>query len=124
MTVYFVRLMTLLVEHEYDCLIVRGFKTSETKKTLHLKSMRGRYVVLYDSKVPAVGTHSEGRLPQTGHLVDQLRQHWSDMSDVMLNSQWPEGFNQSDGCAWTLVLVGETERECCLLVLNPVTSTQ
>jgi hypothetical protein len=75
--------------------------------------MRGRYVVLYASQVPALGTHSEVRLPQTGHLVNELRQHWSDVSDVMLNSPWPEGCERSDGCAWALVLVGETVTKTC-----------
>jgi hypothetical protein len=44
---------------------------------------------------------------QTGHLVDDLRQHWPDVSDVRLNSQWSEGCERSDGCV-ALVLVGET----------------
>jgi hypothetical protein len=95
--------MTLPVAHEYACLMVRGYKTAETKKTAHLKCMRGRYVVMYPSQLPSTGTFSEGMmLPHTGHLVDELRQHWSDVSDVMLNSPWPEGCERSDGCALSL----------------------
>jgi hypothetical protein len=101
------------LEHQYACLMVRGYKTAETKKTAHLKGMRGRYVVLYASQVRPAST--EGRLPQTGHLVDELRQHWPDVSDVpmMLNSPWPDGCERSDGCAWALVLVGETVTKTC-----------
>jgi hypothetical protein len=51
---------------------------------------------------------AEGRLPQTGHLVDELRQHLPDVGDAMLNSPWPAGCESSDGCAWALVLLGET----------------
>ena len=94
--------------HEYVCLMVRGYKTAETKKTAHLKNMRGQYIVLYVT---------EGRLPRTGHcdLVDALRQDWPEVSDVsmMLNSPWPEGCERSDGCAWALVLVGETVTKTC-----------
>jgi hypothetical protein len=95
---------------EYACLMVRGYKTAETKKTAHLKCMRGPYVVLYASQMPAARTLSEAILLHRGHLaklVDDLRQHWPDVSDVMLNSPWPEGCERSDGCAWALVLVGE-----------------
>jgi hypothetical protein len=38
-----------IVWHEYACLMVRGYKTAETKKTAHLKCMRRRYVVMYAS---------------------------------------------------------------------------
>jgi hypothetical protein len=58
--------MALPVAHEYTCLMVPGYKSPETKKIAHLKCMRGRYVVLYASQLPAAGTHFEGRLPQTG----------------------------------------------------------
>ena len=90
------------LQYEYGCLMVRGYKTAETKKTAHLANMRGRYIVLYVT---------EARLPQTGHcdLVDALRQDWPEVSDVsmMLNSTWPEGCERSDGCALALVLVGK-----------------
>jgi hypothetical protein len=52
-------------------------------------------------------------LLHTGHLVDDLRQHWPDVSDVMLNSRWPERYERSDGYAWVLVLVGETVTKTC-----------
>ena len=108
MTVYSVRLMAMPLQYEYGCLMVRGYKTVETKKTAHLANMRGRYIVLYVT---------EARLPQTGHcdLVDALRQDWPEVSDVsmMLNSPWPEGSARSDGCAWALVLVGETVTKEC-----------
>jgi len=116
LTVYAVRLMALPVAHEYACLMVRGYKTAETKTTAHLKKMGGQYVVMYDSQLPAAGTLSEVMLLHRGHLsklVDELRQHWPDVSDVMLNSQWPEGGERSDGCAWALVLVGETVTKTC-----------
>ena len=74
--------------------MVRGYKTAETKKTAHFKCMRGQYVVLYASQLPAAGTLSEAMLLHRGHLaklVDELRQHLPDVSDVMLNSLWPEG---------------------------------
>ncbi len=75
--------------------------------------MRGRYVLLYVSpQLPAAGTLSEGMLPHTGHHVDELRHHWPDVSDVMLNSPWPEGCERSDGCAWALdddVFLAETK---------------
>jgi hypothetical protein len=76
-------------------------QVAETKKTAHLKNMRRRYIVLYVLQMPPAST--EGRLPQTGHpVVDELRQHWPEVSDVsmMLNSPWPEGCERSDGCAW------------------------
>ena len=81
--------MTLPVAHEYACLMVRGYKTAETKKTAHLKCNSGQYVVLYASQLPAAGTLSEVMLLHRGHLanlVEELRQHWPDVSDVMLNS--------------------------------------
>jgi hypothetical protein len=49
---------------------------------------------MYDSQLSVAGTQSEGRLPQTGDLVDELRQqlqHWLDVINVMFNSPWPEG---------------------------------
>ena len=48
-------------------------------------------------------------------LVDALRQDWPEVSDVsmMLNSPWPEGSERSHGCAWALVLVGETVTKEC-----------
>ena len=116
LTVYAVRLMALPVAHEYACLMVRGYKTAETKKTTHLKCMHGQYVVLYASQLPAAGTLSEAMLLHRGYLtklVDELRQHWPDVSDVMLNSPWPEGCERNDGCAWALVLVGETVTKTC-----------
>ena len=60
-------LMALPVAYEYACLMVRGYKTAETKKTAHLANMRGRYLLVYVT---------EEKLPQTGHcdLVDALRQ--------------------------------------------------
>lgn len=108
--------MALPVAHEYACLMVRGYKTAETKKTAHLKCMRGQYVVLYASQLPAADTLLEAMLLHRVHLaklVDELRQHWPDVSDVMLNSPWPEGCERSDGCAWALVLVGETVTKTC-----------
>jgi hypothetical protein len=48
--------MALPVAHEYACLMVRGYKTAETKTTAHLKKMSGQYVVLYVSQLP---THQE-----------------------------------------------------------------
>ena len=100
--------MAMPLQHEYACLMVLGYKTAETKKTAHLKNMRGRYIVLYVT---------EGRLPRTGHcdLVDALRQDWPEVNDVsiMLNLPWPEGCERSDGCAWALVLVGETVTKTC-----------
>ena len=57
MTVYSVRLMAMPLQHEYACLMVRGYKTAETKKTAHLKNMCGQYIVLYvtEGKVAADG---------------------------------------------------------------------
>ena len=52
MTVYAVRLTALAVAHEYACLIVRGYKTAETRTTAQLKNMCGRYVVLYVKQLP------------------------------------------------------------------------
>ena len=51
------------LKYEYGCLMVRGYKTAETKKTAHFKNMRGRYIVLYVT---------EGRLHEPDHrdLVD------------------------------------------------------
>ena len=73
--------MAMPLHHEYACLMVRGYKRAETKKTAHLKNMRRRYIVLYVT---------EGRSQRTGHcdLVDALRQDWQEVSDVsmMLNS--------------------------------------
>jgi hypothetical protein len=70
------------LQHEYACLMVRGYKTAETKKTAHLKNMRGRYIVLYVT---------EGRLPRTGHcdLVDALRQDWPEVNDVSIKTCHP-----------------------------------
>ena len=39
--------MAMPLQYEYGCLMVRGYKTAETKKTAHLANMRGRYIVLY-----------------------------------------------------------------------------
>jgi hypothetical protein len=39
---------------EYACLIVRGYKTAETKMSAHLKKMCGRYVVLYAKQLPVM----------------------------------------------------------------------
>jgi hypothetical protein len=106
--------MAMPLEHEYVCLMVQAYKTADTKKAAHLKNMRGRYIVLYVSQMPPAAT--EGRLPRTGHMVDELRQHWPEVSDMsmMLNSPWPEGCERSDGCAWaSLVLVGENVTETC-----------
>ncbi len=47
LTVYAVSLTALAVEHEYACLIVRGYKTAETRTTSQLKDMCGLYIVLY-----------------------------------------------------------------------------
>jgi hypothetical protein len=88
--------------------MVRGYKKAETKTTSHVKNMRGRYIVLYVT---------EGRLHEPDHrdLVDALGQDWPEVSDVsmMLNSPWPEGCEDSAGCAWALVLVGETVTKEC-----------
>ena len=108
MTVYSVRLTTLPLKYKYGCLMVRGYKKAETKTTSHLKNMRGRYILLYVT---------EGRLHEQDHrdLVDALRQDWPEVSDVsmMLNSPCPEGCEDSAGCAWALVLVGETVTKEC-----------
>jgi hypothetical protein len=61
--------MALPVAHEYACLMVRGYKTAETKTTAHLKKMGGQYVVLYASQLPAAGTLSEAMLLHRGHLA-------------------------------------------------------
>jgi hypothetical protein len=68
---------------------------------------------MYDSQLSSAGTQSEGRCQQTGNLIDELGQHWPDVIDVMFNSQWPEGCEQSIGCARALVLVGETVTKTC-----------
>ena len=49
-------------------------------------------------------------------LIDELRAEATlvDVSDVMMNSPWPQGCENSDGYAWALVLLGETvAKECC-----------
>ena len=72
--------MAMPLHHEYACLMVRGYKTAETKKTAHLKNMRGRYIVLYVT---------EGRLPRTGHcdLVDALRHGSVEDTKLSTNKQ-------------------------------------
>ena len=69
MTVFAVRVTALAVAHEHACLIVRGYKTAETKKTAHLKKMYGRYAVLYAKHLPAKEHHRPPcmmeRLPAT-----------------------------------------------------------
>ena len=104
LTVYVVRVTALAVAHEYACLIVRGYKTAETKKTAHLKKMCGRYVVLYAKQLPAKEQHRPPcmieRLPATSpERMDELRRHWPDVSDVMIammNSPWTQGCENSD----------------------------
>ena len=61
--------MALPVAHEYVCLMVRGYKSTETKTTTHLKKMGGQYVVMYASQLPAAGTLSEAMLLHRGHLA-------------------------------------------------------
>jgi hypothetical protein len=47
-------------------------------------------------------------------LIDELRRHRPDVSDVMMNSPWPQGCENSDGHAWALMLLGENvTKECC-----------
>jgi hypothetical protein len=46
-------------------------------------------------------------------LIDELRQHWPDASDVMFNSQWPLACENSDGQAWALGQLGETVTKTC-----------
>ena len=41
LTVYSVRLMAMPLKRQYGYLMVRGYKTAETKTTAHLKNMRG-----------------------------------------------------------------------------------
>jgi hypothetical protein len=48
--------MAMPLKYEYGCLMVRGYKTAETKKTAHLANMRGLYIVLDRGKVAADGT--------------------------------------------------------------------
>jgi hypothetical protein len=86
------------LEHEYGCLMVRRYKTVETKKPVHFKNIRGRYIVLYVSQMPPAST--KGRLKRTDNLMDEQRQNWPEVSDVsmMLNLPWPVGCERSDGC--------------------------
>ena len=91
---------------EYACLIVRGYKTAETKMTAHLKKMCGRYVVLYANQLPRMET-----LPaKSPGLIDELRRHFPDDSDEIMNSPWPQPCENSDGHAWAL---GETVTKTC-----------
>ena len=106
LTVYAVRLTALPVAHEYACLIVRGYKTAETRMTTHLKNMCGRYIVLYAKLIDVISGH----WPE---LIDDLRRHWPDASDVMFNSPWPLTYEKSDGHAWALVKLGETVTKTC-----------
>ena len=91
---------------EYACLIVRGYKTAETKMTAPLKKMCGRYVVLYANQLPRMET-----LPaKSPGLIDELRRHFPDDSDEIMNSPWPQPCENSDGHAWAL---GETVTKTC-----------
>lgn len=98
----------LTVGHELACLIVRGYKTAETKNTAVLKNLCGRYVVLYAKLLPM-----ESLPAQSHQLIEELRRHWPDTSDVMMNSPWPEGYENSGGHVWALVLLGETVTKTC-----------
>ena len=95
MTVYAVRLTALAVAHEYACLIVRGCKTAETRTTSQLKDMCGLYIVLYAKQLPLM----ESLPAKSPKLIDELRQHWPDASDVIFNSPWPLARENSDGHA-------------------------
>jgi hypothetical protein len=55
LTVYSVRLMAMPLQYEYGCLMVRGYKTAETKKTAHLKNMRIHRAICDRGKVAADG---------------------------------------------------------------------
>ena len=60
--------------------------TNKQHHLSHFKKMSGQYVVLYASQLPAAGTLSEAMLLHRGHLaklVDELRQHWPDVSDLL-----------------------------------------
>jgi hypothetical protein len=107
--VFAVRLTAQPFTHEYACLIVRGYKTAETRKTVHLKNMCGRYVVLYAKQL-----HRMESLPaKSPEFIDELKRHWPDASDVMINSPWPLACENSDGHAWALVQLGETVTKTC-----------
>ena len=95
LTVYAVSLTALAVEHEYACLIVRGYKTAETRTTSQLKDMCGLYIVLYAKQLPLM----ESLPAKSPKPIDELRQHWPDASDVIFNSPWPLARENSDGHA-------------------------
>jgi hypothetical protein len=110
LTVYAVRLTALAVAHQNACLIVRGYKTAETKMTAHLKKMCRRYVVLYAKcQLPRM----ESLPAKSSGLIDELRLHFPDASDEMMNSPWPQACENSDGHAWALVQLGETVTKTC-----------
>jgi hypothetical protein len=72
LTVYAVRLTVLAVAHEYACLIVRGYKTAETKMTDHLKKMCGRYVVMYAKQLPRMESLTQTLRPWSRLLAPGL----------------------------------------------------
>jgi hypothetical protein len=109
LTVYVVRLTALAVTHEYACLSVRGYKTTETKMTAHLKKMCGRYVAMYAKQL----SRMERLQSQLGSLTDKLRLHFPDTSDEIMNSQWPQACENSDRHTWALVQLGETVTKTC-----------
>ena len=100
--VQWVTLLVMTVQYAYACLIMDGYKTGESRNTMHVANRKGLFIALYAQQRSEDWDATE--------MMEMLRELWPGMPDSVLEENRKARFEH--GCIWGLVSIGDT-KTCC-----------
>ena len=76
MYVQWVTILVMSVQYAYACLIMDGYKTGESRNTMHVANCKGLFITLY--------AHQRSEDWNTTEMLEMLRELWPGMPDSAL----------------------------------------
>ena len=101
--VQWVTLLVMTVQYAYACLIMDGYKTGESRNTMHVANHKGLFIALYAQQRSEDWDATE--------MMEMLRELWPGMPDSALEENRKARFEH--GCIWGLVSLGDTYTKTC-----------
>jgi len=93
----------MTVQYAYACLIMDGYKTGESRNTMHVANRKGLFIALYAQQRSEDWDATE--------MMEMLRELWPGMPHSALEENRKARFEH--GCIWGLVSIGDTYTKTC-----------
>jgi hypothetical protein len=98
-----VTVLVMPVQFWYACLIMNGYKTGESRGSMHVANCQGLYLGLYAQRHTWPSNRST--------MMSTLHEWWPDLPETVLD---PPDAMFEEGCIWGLVGIGGTySKSCC-----------